>query len=235
MSRLKAIILSPAVFFVATWLLASDEAVQAPADALAGFVNDWNDKSWLPPGNGRFTGYLRPQDDTGWRTRMRSFRSLVAGGRDSVEPLLKSLHEGQPPERILAAQTLGFVGAQASRDALLEAARSDAEPAVRLHAIDSLGMLGGVDLAQELRALDAAEKDHDVKRHIAYAVERKDKGLEPQIVQDLAKWDPVLTDSAKVGQAAPDFDLPALTGEKIRLSDFRGKKAVVLVFIYGDT
>lgn len=37
----------------------------------------------------------------------------------------------------------------------------------------------------------------------------------------------------KVGEMAPDFDLPACTGEtkhRLRLSDFRGKKNVVLAF-----
>ena len=37
----------------------------------------------------------------------------------------------------------------------------------------------------------------------------------------------------EVGTQAPDFELPAVTGDrrhKIRLSDFRGKKNVVLAF-----
>jgi peroxiredoxin len=36
-----------------------------------------------------------------------------------------------------------------------------------------------------------------------------------------------------VGQIAPDFDLPAVAGEKqhqVRLGDFRGRKNVVLAF-----
>lgn len=34
----------------------------------------------------------------------------------------------------------------------------------------------------------------------------------------------------KVGDAAPDFALPDQNGQTIRLSDFRGKKSVVLAF-----
>jgi cytochrome oxidase Cu insertion factor (SCO1/SenC/PrrC family) len=37
----------------------------------------------------------------------------------------------------------------------------------------------------------------------------------------------------KVGQAAPDFTLENVEGKAISLSDFRGKKAVVLVFYRG--
>ncbi len=36
--------------------------------------------------------------------------------------------------------------------------------------------------------------------------------------------------SLKVGDPAPDFVLPDQSGQTIRLSDFRGKKTVVLAF-----
>lgn len=34
----------------------------------------------------------------------------------------------------------------------------------------------------------------------------------------------------KVGDEAPDFTLPSTTGKPVRLSEFRGKKNVVLAF-----
>ncbi len=50
--------------------------------------------------------------------------------------------------------------------------------------------------------------------------------------------DPLMSDSPEmtppqVGEMAPDFELAAVTGEKrhrVRLSDYRGKKHVVLAF-----
>jgi cytochrome oxidase Cu insertion factor (SCO1/SenC/PrrC family) len=40
-------------------------------------------------------------------------------------------------------------------------------------------------------------------------------------------------DRIKVGQPAPDFSLEDTDGKAITLSDFRGKKSVVLVFYRG--
>jgi cytochrome oxidase Cu insertion factor (SCO1/SenC/PrrC family) len=38
------------------------------------------------------------------------------------------------------------------------------------------------------------------------------------------------TSTLKVGDAAPDFELPDQAGKTVRLSDFKGKKNVVLAF-----
>lgn len=36
--------------------------------------------------------------------------------------------------------------------------------------------------------------------------------------------------SLRAGEEAPDFELPLLDGDRVRLSDFRGKKHVLLEF-----
>lgn len=42
-----------------------------------------------------------------------------------------------------------------------------------------------------------------------------------------------MADQTGVGQAAPDFTLKDVQGRTIRLSDFRGRQHVVLVFTRG--
>jgi len=41
-------------------------------------------------------------------------------------------------------------------------------------------------------------------------------------------------EALEVGERAPDFDLPATTGSNIKLSQFKGKQAVLLEFYGAD-
>lgn len=45
---------------------------------------------------------------------------------------------------------------------------------------------------------------------------------------------PGVSAGLEVGDKAPDFELPSTTGSKIRLSDFAGKKNVILEFYVLD-
>jgi hypothetical protein len=45
---------------------------------------------------------------------------------------------------------------------------------------------------------------------------------------------PATLEAVEVGQPAPDFDLPATTGSNIKLSQFKGKQAVLLEFYGAD-
>lgn len=206
------------------------EPVVSPDERISHFSRIWSEDAW----QGGRRAYMRPLEDSGWPARMQALQGLVAGGATSMEPLLDVLKSGSDVERILAAQALGYL-TNVPRDALWDAARTDKNAAVRLYAVDALGMHGGADISAELKELASGESNGDVKKHIGYAQERKQVGVDGQVLRDLAQWDTALMDSATVGQPAPDFSLTSLGGEQIRLSQYRGKKAVVLVFIYGDT
>ena len=206
---------------------AAAEQATGPEAELARFAAAWDDQAWSPR-------YMRRHDDRGWQVRMRVLRNLVAEGKRAVPRLLEALRGDDGPTRILAAQTLGLLAHDVPRDPLVEAAESSPDPAVRLYAVDCLGMQGGSDLAATLKELKEKESNGDVKKHMTYAVERGAEGLDRNAVRGLLDWDPATIDSAKIGAVAPDFALPTLSGKMVRLSQYRGRP-VVLVFIYGDT
>jgi hypothetical protein len=58
---------------------------------------------------------------------------------------------------------------------------------------------------------------------------------DPAAPKAVAGYDLTAMDSARVGKPAPDFTLPDAGGETYRLSQFRGKKVVVLTFVVADT
>lgn len=177
---------------------------------------------------------MRPMDDRGWRERMLVLQRLVSQGKDAVPVLLEALKTGKAPERILASQALSYLAPHVPQKMLLEAARNDKDPAVRLYAVNALGMQGAGETI-DWESLTKAETNRDVRKHIGYAVERKNAPVETSTIEALTRWDTKTIDSASVDRPAPDFELKSATGETVRLSNFRGKRAVVLVFIYGDT
>jgi cytochrome oxidase Cu insertion factor (SCO1/SenC/PrrC family) len=52
--------------------------------------------------------------------------------------------------------------------------------------------------------------------------------------KDKSERSPTDLDRIKVGMAAPDFTLEAIDGRRVSLSEFRGKKNIVLVFYRGQ-
>jgi cytochrome oxidase Cu insertion factor (SCO1/SenC/PrrC family) len=52
--------------------------------------------------------------------------------------------------------------------------------------------------------------------------------------KDGANLPPTDLDRVKVGQPAPDFTLENIDGKQVSLSEFRGKRSVVLVFYRGQ-
>ncbi|MCI0458645.1 MAG: HEAT repeat domain-containing protein [Gemmataceae bacterium] len=197
---------------------------EAAAEAVARF-----EKAWAPP-----RGYMRPLEDAGWKARQEAFQKLVRLGGAAVPALTEALARGEPEVRIFAAQALALLAEPASRPAL-EQALKDAHAAVRLYAIDALSMFGRLEATEQYRQLRDKDRNRDVRAHMTFALGRDEQPQPPAIQKTLLAYDLARLDTARLGRPAPDFTLTDPLGKTYRLSQFRGGKAVVLVFIYGDT
>jgi len=231
----RSFLLTAFVLSVASWSARADEPERTPDEWLTYFSRNWKEGSWANKSRKRPKGYMLPLDDAGWQARMQSIHGLVSHGKESVPALLNALESGDVPRRILAAQVLGYLAPDAPAEPLLKAIENDAETAVRLYAVDALGMQGAAAATVDWNALKQKQKNRDVKKHINYAIERKNKPVSDAVVRALKEWDPATINSAEAGKPAPNFELTSANGEAIKLSQYRGQKNVVLVFIYGDT
>lgn len=186
-------------------------------------------KEWKPQ-----RGYMRPLDDKGWKVRMEVLQKLARLGNKASPALTAALAKGDPETRILAAQALGILADPDTRTAL-EAAVKDPEAAVRLYAIDALSVLGRVPATDSYRQIRDQDANRDVRSHMDFALKRDIKWRPGETRKALLDYDLSTLDTARLGAAAPEIVLNDVQGKTHRLSQFRGKKAVVLVFLYGDT
>jgi hypothetical protein len=214
----------PRFLLAATVLLAPVPSALAQAgkpkaawEALAKFEKDWK----APPDG-------KPGDKS-WQVRMACLVKLARAGPDAVPVLVGALKAGSPKVRGLAAQALGFLADPASRPAL-ERALDDKEWRVQLLAVKALGRLGRLKETPRYRKV-ADSAGEGVRYEMTFALTRDDRPDPEPIRKALAGYDPTRMASARPGQDAPDFELADASGKVYRLRQFRGRKAVVLVFL----
>ncbi len=209
-------------------LLLSDDSYAAEnteadaADLLEQFAKDWPDDRTM----------YRTEGDSSWTAYALTLSRLVALGDKAVPAIIAASNSPSVQVRAMCARTLGFLNSKTAVPSLIELLE-DKNPAVALLAADSLGQIQDSTGLEALRAARKKQTNGDVLLHISKALERKvplEDGVQEQVIQIT----PETIDSAEVGQLAPEFTLQDATGKKWQLKNFRGKKSVVLVFIYGD-
>jgi HEAT repeat protein len=169
-----------------------------------------------------------------WKVRMEALVSLAKVGPPAAPVLVEALKDGRPATREFAAQAL-VLFADANTRPALERALADPKPGVRLYAIQALSMLGPLPRTKENeRILTGDPAFWSVRTMMAAALERADRPNQAELRKALADYEPSKMDRARNGEVAPDFTLTDFTGKAYRLSQFRGKKAVVLRFILYD-
>ncbi len=201
-------------------VLAGDNDV---ANLLATFAKDWPENR---------TPYRTPEDTSTWKTYALTMSTLVAMGDKAVPGLIAACDDSNYQVRALAARVLGYLQAKAAVPILI-ALLKDSQAPVALLAADSLGQIGDPQGIAALKAAQTTDKRGDVLLHIAKSLARQ-VPLEDDVVPQILRIAPSSIDSAKIDEPAPDFTLKDPTGKSWKLSDLRGKKSVVLAFIYGD-
>jgi HEAT repeat protein len=172
--------------------------------------------------------------DPGWKVRMEALVRLARLGPATVPVLADALHKGTPSTRELAAQAL-VVFAEPSTRGTLERALGDTKSNVRLYAIQALSMLGKLPRSERYDKISRSDPCFwGVRPTMAAALVRDDRPNAAALRKALADYDLRTMASARPGEIAPDFTLTNFTGKTVRLSDFRGKKTVVLRFILFD-
>jgi HEAT repeat protein len=169
-----------------------------------------------------------------WKVRMEALVGLAKVGPPAAPVLVEALKDGEPATRKFAAQAL-VLFADANTRPALERALADPKPGVRLYAIQALSMLGPLPRTKEHERIRTSDPAFwGVRPMMAAALERADRPNQAELRKALADYDLRKMDSARVGELAPDFTLTDFTGKTYRLSQFRGKKTVVLRFILYD-
>jgi HEAT repeat protein len=119
---------------------------------------------------------------------------------------------------------------KAVRDTLAQIAKGDPGWKVRMAALVRLVKAGPAAVPVLEKALKKESPGARALATQALAVIRGPAALRTAVIDyDLSKLD-----SARLGQVAPDFSLTDISGHAYRLSQFRGKNAVVVKFFMDD-
>lgn len=183
-------------------------------------------------------------DDPGWKIRTLALRDLARLGPEAESGIRERLFHENLHVRYIAAAALGIRAEKSAVGDLARVLQADPEMLVRSQAAIALRQIGrrsGDRAAGDpvvVSALDAAleDKEEDVRHQARLALEsiRTEIGPDEKLRDAFASLDEDTFETAAVGEPAPDFALPDTRGRDWKLSDFRGRQPVVLVWIFAD-
>jgi alkyl hydroperoxide reductase subunit AhpC len=175
-------------------------------------------------------------DDPDWGVRLLAVRDLVRLGPTAGPALITALEHTNGHVRHVAAMTLGILEIQDAASALEQALLDDPDDVVRAQAAVALGQIGRQESLRVIRQAQTDDPSKDVRHQAqltAYAIEQGIRPT-PELAAAYVGLDEARLSRVSVGKPAPDFKLSDTEGRNWRLSDFRGEKPVVLIWIFAD-
>jgi len=174
--------------------------------------------------------------DNDWRVRLLAVRALVRLGMDDVNEIVKGLTHNDEHVRQVCSMALGILRAQAAIGHLEGVVRDDANAMVRSQAVIALGQIESKVSLALLRERLNEDPSRDVRHQCELAIGQiqKQMGTTREQLSAFRALDASRFESVEVGRAAPDFELQDTESKLWRLSGFREKKWVVLIWVFAD-
>ncbi len=171
-----------------------------------------------------------------WRVRLLAVRDLVRLGMDEVNEIVKGLIHNDEHVRQVCAMALGILRSQAAIGPLEDVVRDDANAMVRSQAVIALGQIESKSSLALLRGRLKEDSSRDVRHQCELAIDQiqKQMGTTREQLSAFRTLDASRFESVEVGKAAPDFELQDTESRMWRLSAFREKKWVILIWIFAD-
>jgi peroxiredoxin len=175
-------------------------------------------------------------EDPDWRVRLLAVRDLVRLGPPAGSALITALAHTNGHVRHVAAMTLGILELQDAAQALELALRQDPDEVVRAQAAVALSQIGRQGSLPVVRQAHTDDPSKDVRHQAQLAAYAIEHGIRPtpELAAAYAGLDESRFGRVSVGRLAPDFELPDTEGRSWRLGDYRGRKPVVLIWIFAD-
>lgn len=175
-------------------------------------------------------------NDEAWKVRTLAIRDLVRLGPGAASELIGGLHDENSHVRHVTVSAISILGIQSAADDLMKLLTDDPDPVIRGQAAQALGQIGSTKAVKTLEEVSEKDESMHVKHRAALAIGRIKEGAVSG-PDEIAAW--VSLDEnkfrlAKVGQVAPDFKIKDTSGKSWRISDFKNKKTVALIWIFAD-
>ena len=171
-----------------------------------------------------------------WKVHLLAVRDLIRIGTEHPKAVLRGLEHADPHVRYVSAMTVGILDLDDAVDALKTLAAKDPFTIVRSQAVIALGQIESVPSLSFLKKLMETDDSRDVRHQCELAIGQIEKRMGSTEKQVLAfrNLDESQFELVEAGRLAPDFELNNTEGGTWRLSNYQGKKWVVLIWVFAD-
>lgn len=174
--------------------------------------------------------------DNSWRVRLLAVRDLVRLGESAIPQLIARLEDNNSHVRELCAMVLGILEASEANQALIKRLQEDTNSVVRTQTASALGQIGLSESLPVLKETMKTDSSRDVIPQSEISITQIENNIKSD--SDLAvsyrSLDESKFKSVQVNKPAVDFELKDTNGKTWRLSDFKGEKTVVLIWVFAD-